>query len=163
MTTGFMEFDIVVRSEITIDAPPEAVWYQLSRLQEWKDSIHSLERIAGQPGEVGEVLKIGQRRGDRIVFVTQKTLETIAPSRKVEYLETEDGKAARGYIIYSMVDQGASTWVCCDLLIRSAVPFERVEGAGVEHMAGQARLATREKLDADHRVLKSMLEKGGTQ
>ena len=154
----YREFDLVIRSEITIEASTTTIWAELARLEQWKDSIHSLEHIAGTPGQTGDVLRIGQRRGERIVYVTQETL-AVQPERcKVEYLQTEDGSAARGYIVYSLYAQASGTLVVCDLLLRAAVAVEQLAGNSLEQISDMAKTSTREKLDSDHLVLKKLSE-----
>ncbi len=156
----YREFDLVIRSEITIDASTAVVWAQFNQLKQWKDSIHSLEHIAGTPGQTGNVVRIGQTRGERVVYVTQETL-AVQPGRcKVECLQTEDGSAARGYIVYSLYAQASSTLVVCDLLLRAAVPADQLAGKSLEQISDLARTSTREKLDSDHLVLKRLSENG---
>ena len=156
----YREFDLVIRSEITIEASTAVVWAQFNQLKQWKDSIHSLEHIAGTPGQTGDVVRIGQTRGERVVYVTQETL-AVQPGRcKVEYLQTEDGSAARGYIVYSLYAQASGTLVVCDLLLRAAVPADQLAGKSLEQISDLARTSTREKLDSDHLVLKRLSENG---
>jgi len=156
----YREFDLVIRSEITVEASRAVVWGQINRLEQWKDSIHSLEHIAGMPGQAGDVVRIGQRRGERVVYVTQETL-AVQPERcKVEYLQTEGGSATRGYIVYSLYAQASGTLVVCDLLLRAAVPADQLAGKSLEQISELARTSTREKLDSDHLVLKRLSENG---
>lgn len=156
--TEYREFDLVIRSEIIINASAQIVWGQLQRLEQWKDSIQSLEHIAGMPGQVGDVVRIGQRRGQNVVYVTQEAL-AIQPGRwKVEYLQTLDRQAARGYIVYSLYPMASGTLVACDLLLRTALPSAQVDGSDPELTFNTARVATQEKLDADHAVLKKLSE-----
>lgn len=156
----YREFDLVIRSEITIEATATAIWARLNRLEEWKESIDSLEHIAGTTGQAGDVIRIGQRRGESIVYVTQETL-AVQPARfKVEYLQTEDGSAARGYIVYSLYAQAPGTLVVCDLLLRASVAADQLAGNSLERISNKARTGTLEKLDSDHLALKALCENG---
>lgn len=156
----YKEFDLVIRSEITIEASTAVVWAELARLERWKDSIHSLEHIAGTPGQTGGRVRIGQRRGERIVYVTQEILAVQSERYRVEYLQTEDGSAARGYIVYSLYAQASGTLVVCDLLLRAVVSADQLAGNSLETISNMARTGTREKLDCDHLVLKRLCENG---
>ncbi len=159
MNDGLYEFDLVVRSELQIDAEPGAVWQVLDRLGEWKASVVSVERLEGSPGAVGELLRIGQRVGDRIVYVTHRTAHVEPVSWRVQWLETEDGRSTRGYLVYSLQQTGAGTLLVGELLARAAVPAGSVPGGSDEDASRMICEATQAKFHADHRVLKYLVEK----
>lgn len=152
-----VEFDLVIRSSIGIAAPPEDVWPHLSRVDGWKSSVVSLERLAGEPGAEGETLRIGQRPSDVTVHTIMRTLRAIPAEWQVQSLRTEDGQATDGYVAYTLEPDGGGTWVSCQVLARCRVPLP----SGIATADEFARLAnesTRAKLDADHAALKRLLE-----
>ncbi|MGH8033693.1 MAG: SRPBCC family protein [Lysobacterales bacterium] len=158
--TDFIEFDLAVRSEIILPAAPEAVWDPLDRIKTWKDSVASVETIEGEPDTVGQVIRVGQRRGDKIVYVTHRKLVNHRPVWKVEYLQTEDGRSSRGYLVYSLFEQGPQTLLVCEVLIKGAVPETELGGQTTVAMIETIRLVTQQKLENDLKVLKHLIELG---
>jgi len=158
MSGGLIEFDLVIRSEVEINAALPVVWNYLSRVQEWKPSVTSVERVQGAAGSIGEVLRLGQRSGDDIVHVIHKTLQLEGNNWRVQSLETEDGRTARGYLVYSLYERGAGTLLAAELLARACIP-EAVAGAlSAEQASRKICEATRAKFHADHLALKRLIE-----
>lgn len=153
------EFDLILHSQVVIKAPPSVVWEHLDRLQEWKPSVVSLERIEGARNEVGEVLRIGQKPANETVYVLQKTLQVEPNRRKVQTLTTEDGRTTNGYVIYSLVPEGGGTRVMCDLVARASVPAAALNGRSPAELSRLASAGTKAKLDADHQALKQLIER----
>ena len=159
MTDERFEFDLVLRSEVEVDAPRMRVWEQLERVQEWKASVVSVERIGGAPGEIGEALRIGQSRAGQVVYVHMKTLEQQPGAWKVQTLETEDGRTTRGYVAYTLHESQGRTQVIGQLIARASLPLEAVpSGQSADQASRMICEATRAKMDADHRVLKQRIE-----
>lgn len=154
-----VEFDLVLHSEIEICRPPAVIWPHLDRLQEWKDSVVSVERTAGARDTVGEVLRIGQQPAGQTVHVLQRTLRIQVPHHRVQSLTTEDGISTTGYVIYSLMPRGDQTLVVCDVLARVRVPAAAHEAGGAAEFARGANDATQAKLDGDHRALKRLVER----
>jgi hypothetical protein len=153
------EFDLAIRSRIGIDAPADAVWAHLSRLQAWKSSVVSLERLSGQPDAEGETLRVGQRPGDVTVNMIMRTVRVQRPGWKIQTLQTEDGDATNGYVVYTLDAEGEGTRLSCDVVARCRVPLP----PGVTDVAAfaqQANASTLAKLDADHAALKALVESG---
>lgn len=158
VSTDFIEFDLVVRSEIVLPATPEVVWNPLDRIEAWKVSVASVETIEGEPDQVGQVVRVGQRRGDKIMYVTHRKLACQRPAWKVEYLETEDGRSSRGYLVYSLFGQGPNTRLVCEVLIRGGVPETELGGQTAAAMVETVRAVTQEKLDSDLAALRHLIE-----
>lgn len=158
--SDLIEFDLILHSEIDVDRAPAVVWPYLDRLRDWKQSVVSVERIAGTHDAVGEVLRIGQRPAGQTVYVLQKTLRLQPPRWKVQSLNTEDRVSTSGYIIYSLQEQGEHTRVICDVAALVRVPTAAAEQAGSrDEFAQVANAATQAKLDADHLELKRLVER----
>lgn len=156
----FIEFDLVFRTGLEIAAPPPVVWSQLERLCEWKSSVASVERTAGVPDEVGEVLRIGQRRDDNIVYVIQRAVLVEANVHRVRTLTTEQGRGVDGYVIYSLAAQGSKTLLDFEMLAKGKVSADELQGRTPAQFAAMVTDATRNKVDSDHRVLKGLIERG---
>ena len=153
------EFDLVLRSELTIEATPEAVWAGLEQPAAWKPSVASIEHVAGLPGAAGEDLRVGQRATDGIVYVRMRTLASDPPRWKVQALDTEDGVTTRGYVTYRLVARAGTTEVYAQLVGRAALSAGAVPaGRTVAELAAEITEATRLKLDADHARLKRLVE-----
>jgi hypothetical protein len=157
------EFALAIRSRIEINAPPAEVWSQLGRLQGWKSSVVSIERLAGEPDAEGETLRVGQRPGDTTVHTIMRTVRVEPGAWKVQTLQTEDGHTTDGYVAYSLDPAGANgTRLSCEVIARCRVvpppgDAEGVPPAGFAHAVNES---TRAKLDADHVALKRLVESG---
>jgi Polyketide cyclase / dehydrase and lipid transport len=165
MTAGpaLLEFDLAIRSRIEIGAPPAVVWSQLGRLQGWKDSVVSVERIAGEPDAEGETLRIGQRPVDTTVYTIMRTVRIEPEAWKVQTLQTEDGRVTEGYVAYTLESVGARrTRLGCEVMARCRVlPPDGVAGdASPTGFARAVNESTRAKLDADHAALRRLVESG---
>lgn len=160
MSNDFHEFDLVMRSAVGIDAPAQAVWAALGKLQAWKPSVALVERIAGECDAIGEVLRVGQRAGDSIVYVTHRTIACERPSWKVQWLETEDGRSTRGYLVYSLAARGGGTDLVGQLLARAALPRGTRPDLSDEQASRMICEATQAKFHTDHLVLKRQVEEG---
>jgi hypothetical protein len=153
---------MVLRSQTVIEAAAETVWDRLEAIREWKASVVSLERVAGAPGEVGEVLRVGQRPVDQTVYVIQRTLAVQKPSWKLRTLSTEDGRSVDGYVSYSLAQHESRTSLTFELMARVSMPRDSLQGRTIEELAQTVTEATRTKLDKDHQVLKSLIEANPT-
>lgn len=159
MADEHFEFDLVIRDSVEIAAPPARVWEPLRRLQDWKASVASIESVEGVPGAVGEVLRVGQAAGERIVHVRMKTLAVEPGAWLVQTLETEDSRTTRGYVAYTLHDRGGRTLLTGELIARASFPMAAVpRGQTAEHTAAAISEATRAKLQSDHLALKRHIE-----
>jgi hypothetical protein len=158
MSNDSLEFDLVMRSAVEIGAPPRAVWAALGRLEAWKSSVALVERIAGEPDAIGEVLRVRQRAGEAIVYVTHRTIACERPSWKVQWLETEDGRSTRGYLVYSLAARDGGTDLVGQLLARAALPRGTRPDLSDERASRIICEATQAKFHADHVVLKRLVE-----
>lgn len=159
MSGADLEFHIALRSEVAIEAPPQIVWDYLDRQQEWKPSIVSLERRAGNAGEAGEVLRIGQRPGDETVHVFMQMLRVTPNTWRVQTLVTEASNAVDGYVLYSLRPEGSTTQLCCEFVARCRIPVATAGDVSPAEMASRTSAATAAKLDADHQLLKALVER----
>ena len=154
------EFDLILHGELRIDQGAAEIWSWLERFAEWKESVVSVECVAGARGAIGEVLRIGQRPVGQTVYVLQKTLGLEFPRWKIQSLITEDGVSTNGYVSYTLVEQDRGTLVICNVMATVRVPIAAVtQAGGLEAFARAANDATREKLEADHQRLKSLAER----
>ena len=158
MSGEAFEFDLAIRSEIEIGAPPSLLWEYLDRTREWKASVDSIERIDGTSREVGEVLRVGQRAAVGVVYTRLRTLQLKPNEWKMQSLITEDGRIPVGYLIHSLYRIGAHTRLVCDLLTRCHLPAGELAGHTTQEFARIASQATQAKMDSDMRVLKKLVE-----
>ena len=153
------EFDLALRSEVRIAASAARVWGCLGDLQAWKPSVVSVDRIDGETGEVGEVLRVGQRSAQGVVYVCMRTVETEEAAWKVQTLETDDGRTTRGYLTYRLIGAPDATQVYAQLVARAAVERSAIPpGSPPAEFARTIADATRTKLDADHARLRELAE-----
>lgn len=160
MTGTFHEFDLAIRSEVQIHASPEVVWRGLGRIDAWKSSVAAIEPLCGPAGGPGEVVRVAQRAGDRLVHVTHRTIVLEPGSWRVEWMETGNGRSVRGYLVYSLRPEGDGTLLIGELLARAAMPAGSTPGRSDEEASRIIVEATREKFHADHLVLKRLAETG---
>ena len=159
MTSAELEFHLAMRSEITIDASPAIVWSFLDRPRDWKPSIVSLECIAGTRGTEGEMLRVGQRPAGETVHVIMQALRLVPPSWRVQTLVSEHSRAVDGFVLYSLSPIGSATGVSCEFVARCRVPTASIGGRTLEVFAHELNEATARKLDADHQMLKELVER----
>lgn len=160
MPSPAVEFDMAVRSVVTIDAPPAEVWSGLARLQDWKPSVVSVERLgSAAEGEEGETLRIGQRPGDSTVYVIMRTIRSLPDEWKLQTLRTEDGDATDGYVSYSLIAEQEGTRLCCAAIARCRAPLPPGVGSGRD-LERIVNVSTLEKLEADLARLKQLVEHG---
>ncbi len=153
------EFDLAISSRIDIAAAPERVWPCLARPQDWKPSVVSVERLAGEPEAEGETLRIGQRPVDVTVHTIMRTVRSDAPRWKVQTLQTEDGRTTDGYVSYALEPAGPGTRLRCEVVARCQIALPDGFDA-VEDFARLVNASTLAKLDADHTALKHLVESG---
>jgi hypothetical protein len=153
-----LEFDIAVRSRIAIAAPARTVWQWIEKPATWNPTIAGIERLAGEAGQVGETLRVMQRRGDQLVATILRTLSVEPAAWRVQSLETEASRAAQGYVLYSLQEDGAGTIVSGELVAHCVYPATATGEFSWETFAEQASAATRRKLDDDHARLKALVE-----
>ena len=161
MAAAQVEFHLVIRSEIDIEAPPRVVWEYLDRPRDWKPSIVWLERLEGVAGQEGETLRLGQRPGQETVHVIMRTLRSEPPARRVQTLATEADRTTDGYVIYALASVGNATRLACDVVARCSVAGAALAGLSEAEFARTVNEATAAKLDADHRTLKALVERRG--
>ncbi|MBU3670915.1 MAG: hypothetical protein FGM43_00100 [Sinobacteraceae bacterium] len=154
-----VEFDLAIRSVILIDAPAQDVWRWLARLQDWKPSVVSLERLAGEPDAEGETLRIGQRPGDTTAHVLMRTVRSQPHEWKLQTLRAEDGDTMDGYVSYTLTDGQGGTQLGCAVSARCRMPLPPGVGSArdFERLANASTLA---KLEADLVRLKQRVEHG---
>lgn len=160
MSTTECQFHLAIHSEIEIEATPQVVWQWLDRPCEWKPSIVSLERLDGLPGQAGELLRLGQRPGTETVYMRMQTLRAEPYVRRVQTLCSEASRAVDGFVVYSLAPMGSATRLACDVVARCVLPSDAVAGGSVAEFAQSVNAATAAKLDADHRTLKALIERG---
>ncbi len=148
---------LALRSTVAIAATPQAVWDALLDVQSWKSSVVSVERLCGKPGTVGEVLRVGQARGADTVFVRMETLAQIPLQWRAQTLVTETPGLLSGYLVYSLHRDARATILIGELLCHSPPP-PVPEGRTLEEVCSMISQATQAKFDADHEVLKGLLE-----
>jgi hypothetical protein len=154
-----VEFDLAIRSGILIDAPAQDVWHRLARLQDWKPSVVSLERLAGEPDAEGETLRVGQRPGDTTVHVRMRTVRSQPHGWKLQTLRAEDGDTMDGYVSYTLTDDRVGTHLGCMVIARCSMPLPPGVGSArdFERITNASTLA---KLEADLVRLKQLVEHG---
>jgi hypothetical protein len=155
---ALVEFDLAIRSRIDIAVAPALVWPPLMRLKEWKASVVSIERLAGEPDAEGETLRIGQRPADVTVHMIMRTVRVEPFAWRVQTLQAEDGRSTDGYVAYSLESLANGTRLSCDVIARCCVPAP--DGAALDRIAfaRRANESTKAKLDADHAALKRLIE-----
>lgn len=153
-----MEFDIAVRSRVVIGVSPRMVWEWLEKPETWNSTIAGIDRLAGEPGRVGETLRVMQRRGDQTVATILRTLSVEPAAWRVQSLETEASRAAQGYVIYTLQEAGPGTMVTGELVLHCVYPQIAAGELSFDAFVQQASAATVRKLDEDHRLLKALAE-----
>ncbi len=154
----FVEFDLAIRTAIDIAASPSTIWNWLCRTQDWKDSVASVERLDGAADAIGEVLRIGQRSGDTIVFTVLTTINQRPAEWKMQSLVTEDGRIPSGFVLNTLIPRGANTRLLYDLVARCRVPSAALNSLTVAQLAQAATQNTQTKMDADLEHLRRQVE-----
>ena len=150
------KYDLIVRTEITIDAPASAVWPYLFNAKEWKQSIGKLERVAGEPMKEGETLKVtpkgaGEGEGYYIKYV--RVVENQQLVIKIFNIP-DDGTV--GYSDFSLLESHGKTHMIYDVYVEYS--FKGMSDEEVKKFGQQAYEGTKNKLEIENRKLKELVE-----
>jgi uncharacterized protein YndB with AHSA1/START domain len=149
-------FDLIVRTEITIDAPASAVWPYLFKAQEWKQSIGKLERVAGKPNTEGETIRVtpkgaGEDRGYYIKYL--RVVENHQLVIKIFNIP-DDGSV--GFSDFSLFESHGKTHMIYDVYVEYTLPGMSDEE--VKKFGQQVYEGTKNKLEVENRKLKELVE-----
>jgi len=150
------KFDLIVRTEITINAPASAVWPFLFNVKEWKGSIGKLERVAGEPNKEGETLRVtpkgtGENQGYYIKYV--RAVENRQLVIKIFNIP-DDG--AMGYSDFSLFESNGKTHLIYDVYVEYNLPGMSDEE--IKKFGQQAYDGTKNKLENENQKLKELVE-----
>jgi hypothetical protein len=150
------KFDLIVRTEITIDAPASAVWPYLFKAQEWKQSIGKLERVAGKAMTEGETLRVtpkgaGEDQGYYIKYV--RVVENRQLVIKIFNIP-DDG--AVGFSDFSLFESHGKTHMIYDVYIEYSL--KGMSDEEVKKFGQQAYEGTKNKLEIENTKLKELVE-----
>jgi hypothetical protein len=150
------KFDLIVRTEVTIEAPASAVWPYLFNVKEWKQSIGKLERVAGESMKEGETLKVtpkgaGEDQGYYIKYV--RVVENRQLVIKIFNIP-DDG--AVGFSDFSLFESNRKTHMIYDVYVEYRLPGMTDEE--VQKFGQQVYEGTKNKLEKENRKLKELVE-----
>jgi len=150
------KFDLIVRTEITINAPASKVWPFLFKAQEWKQSIGKLERVAGEPNKEGETLRVtpkgaGEDQGYYIKYV--RVVENRQLVIKIFNIP-DDGNV--GFSDFSLFESNGKTHMIYDVYVEYRLPGMTDEE--VKKFGQQAHDGTKNKLEHENQKLKNLVE-----
>jgi len=150
------KFDLIVRTEITIDAPASSVWPYLFNAKKWKTSIANLERVAGEPNKAGETLRVtpkgaGEDQGYYIKYV--RVVENRQLVIKIFNIP-DDGVV--GYSDFSLFESNGKTHLLYDVYAEYSLPGMTDEE--VKTFGQQVHEGTKNKLEMENRKLKELVE-----
>ncbi|MBN1222465.1 MAG: hypothetical protein JXB23_04415 [Candidatus Aminicenantes bacterium] len=152
------KFDLIVRTEISINRPPADVWPLLFKVKEWKSSIDKLERVAGEPNKEGETLRVtpkgtGEDQGYFIKYVRVEENRQLV----IKIFNIPDDGAV-GYSDFSLFESKGKTDMIYDVYVEYRLPGMSEEE--VRKFGSRAYSATKEKLESENQKLKELVEAG---
>lgn len=150
------KFDLIVRTEITINAPASEVWPFLFKAQEWKQSIGKLERVAGEPNKEGETLRVtpkgaGEDQGYYIKYV--RVIDNKQLVIKIFNIP-DDGTV--GFSDFSLFESSGKTHMIYDVYVEYNLPGMTDEELG--KFGQEVYEGTKNKLEVENRKLKELVE-----
>jgi hypothetical protein len=155
-TEEIKKFDLIVRTEISINAPASAVWPYLFNVKEWKTSISKLERVTGEPNKVGDTLRVtpkgaGEDQGYYIKYV--RLVENQQLVIKIFNIP-DDGVV--GYSDFSLFESNGKTNLIYDVYAEYSLPGMSDEE--VKEFGWRIYKGTKIKLESENRKLKELVE-----
>jgi hypothetical protein len=152
--------DLIVRSEVTIDRPAALVWPRLLDLASWKDSIGSLEHVAGEPNAAGELRFVKPPDGNEAAGYFVRSVKLVPGRQLVMKLFGQGGQAFVGFAAFNLNEASGRTTVVYDVYVEYRVPDLSEEER--RDAAEQLYRATQTKLDQEHLKLKALVEGNAT-
>jgi hypothetical protein len=150
------KFDLIVRTEVTINAPAATVFPFLFNVKEWKGSIGKLERVAGEPNKEGETLRVtpkgaGEDQGYYIKYA--RVVENRQLVIKIFNIP-DDGTV--GYSDFSLFETDGKTHMIYDVYVEYNLPGMSDEE--IKKFGQQAYDGTKNKLEIENQKLKELVE-----
>ena len=150
------KYDLIVRAEITIEAPASSVWPFLFKTKEWKSSIGKLERVAGESNKEGETLRVipeGARESQGYYIKYVRVVDNRQLVIKIFNIP-DDGTL--GYSDFSLFESQGRTHMIYDVYVEYRLTDMTEEE--VQQFGEQAYEATKSKLESENQKLKELVE-----
>lgn len=150
------KFDLIVRTEITINAPASAVWPYLFNVKDWKQSVGKLERVAGEPNKEGEILKVTPKGAGEDQGYYIKYVRVVENNQLVIKIFNIPDDGAVGFSDFSLFESKGKTHLIYDVYVEyrlSGMTDEEVKKFGQ-----QVYDATKNKLENENQKLKDLIE-----
>ena len=150
------KYDLIVRTEIMIDAPPSSVWPFLFRASQWKSSIGKLERVAGEPNTEGETLRVIPEGAEADQGYYIQYVRVVDNRQLVIKIFNIPDDGAVGYSDFSLFGSDGKTHMIYDVYVEY-----RLTGMSSEEVKEFGRKvydATKSKLDSENLKLKELVE-----
>jgi len=150
------KFDLIVRTEITIDAPASAVWPYLFDVKEWKQSIGKLERVGGEPNKEGETLRVIPKGAEEDQGYYIKYVRVVENRQLVLKIFNIPDDGAVGFSDFSLFESNGTTHMIYDVYVEYRLPG--MSDDQVKRFGQQAYEATKTKLESENHKLKELVE-----
>jgi hypothetical protein len=150
------KFDLIVRTEIAIDAPASAVWPYLFDVKDWKESIGKLERVAGEPMQEGETLRVTPRGAGEDQGYYIKYVCVVENRQLVIKIFNIPDDGAVGFSDFSLFESEGKTHMIYDVYVEYSLTGMTDEE--IKNFGQQVYEGTKKKLEIENRKLKELVE-----
>jgi len=155
-TENIKKFDLIVRTEISINAPASAVWPYLFNVKKWKTSIAKLERVAGDPNKVGETLRVTPKGTVEDQGYYIKYVRVVENRQLVIKIFNIPDDGVVGYSDFSLFESNGKTHLIYDVYAEYSLPAMTDEE--VKTFGQQVYEGTKNKLEIENHRLKELVE-----
>jgi len=150
------KFDLIVRTEITINTPASEVWPFLFKAQEWKQSIGKLERVAGEPNQEGETIRVTPKGAEENQGYYIKYVRVVEDRQLVIKIFNIPDDGTVGFSDFSLFESNGKTHMIYDVYVEyrlTGMSDEEVRKFGQRAYEG-----TKNKLESENQRLKELIE-----
>ena len=149
--------DLIVRSEILIDAPPATVWAPFLDMGAWMSGLH-FATVSGRRGEEGEVRLVSPVGQTPYGAYFVKTVRATAARQFVMRVTPKTGTDYFGFADFSFYARGERTMLVYNIYVELNMSGRTDEKSRAAFCADQDKV-TRTEVNGNNQNLKILVEK----
>ena len=148
-------FDLIIRSEVTIDRAARAVWPGFLDMGAWMSGL-KFQAIEGDPGSEGEVRRVTPV-GDSVYGAYHIRAARVTPFEQyVVKITPAQGSDYLGFADFSFFEERGRTRIIYDIYLQLTLP--PMDAQALQKFSDEQYAAVREEANRNHRNLKTLIE-----
>ena len=148
-------FDLIVRSQITIDRSVKEVWPRFLSMDDWMTDNRFLP-VGGERGEEGEVRQVVPKEETPYRAYLIETVRIIPFEQYVLKVVSEEGSDYFGFADFSFTEVGDQTRLIYDIYVELKVTGKSEEE--FQRFSSEQYAITRELVTQNNQNLKALVE-----